>query len=289
MPITKKTLAGYPQWNVDAASGGATVVIKEYVAWSDMVTYANSLLPQITISGTGFVIVLGATWDGNPAYRVKNFTIRPSFDERSKSTSKSALFGYADIPDYDWAEFTITYEFPGYGQSSDQGDDPIPYLHHSWSSALEYIEIDKGSWVWDTGEPVGKKVPQGIIATRTTHRIEWPLILNPPWSILRATQGKVNNASFKFKSGTVPAEALLFLNADIEQRVLGDGTVAYKMIYYFEEAVGRYDAVTGQPAGWNHFWRDDKKSGWYRVWRTDNDGNLHRVYETADFDALFGL
>jgi len=292
---TVTQLSGYPQWQVDAMDGGALATMKVFVPWSDVITYANSLLPTVTITGTGLQIILGATWDVNPAYRVRDFTIRPFYEGPAPRTeTSSSLYGFANTPDYDFAEFEITYEYPGWGTTSDQGDDPIPYLRHSWSTGLEYIGVHAGKYYWDTGG--GKTrvdqetITQGIIAPHTTHRIEWPLILNPPTNIIRDLIGKVNDVDFNFKTGTVPAEALLFVGADVDQRILGDGTIAYKMTYVFEEAVGRKDAVSGSAGGWNHFWRDDKdKSGWYRVWRLDDSGAYVRIYEKDNFNQLFGL
>lgn len=291
---TVTQIAGYPQWDVDAMSGGAVVTMKVIVPWSDVITYADSLMPKVTITGTGLQLVLGATWDANPAYRVRNFTIRPLFSgEAPKTTTSSSLYGYSTTPDYDYAEFEIQYEYPGWGTDSDQGDDPIPYLRHSWSTGLEHIAVPSARYYWeDSSGKVRVKqqsVSQGIVAMHTTHRIEWPLLLNPPFDIIRDTIGHVNNTTFNFKTGTAPAEALLFMGADIDQRILGDGTIAFKMVYIFEEALGRTDEVTGADAGWNHFWRDDQDaSGWYRVWRRTNSG-YQRVYPTADFNPLFGL
>ena len=289
-----KRLVGYPQWDVDILSGDTIVVDKVHVAWSELVTYANTLYPTLTITGSSLAAVIPAGWPGNTNYRARKFTITPLADEQARTTSDAALWAGAGLlPVYDAAVFTITYGLPNWGSAS--SNDPIVFLRHSWSTSLEYLTIQPNGWVWSStaSTPVAS-VEEGVGASLVlpirSHQVDFPLLINPPFAAIRSLEGKVNSVAFTFRTGVCPIGTLLFLGADVEEQWLATGVVTYQMSYKFAECTGRIDASDGSAAGWNHFWRPTAgTNGWYKVQRASPGSGSPRPFGTGNFNPLFGL
>jgi hypothetical protein len=287
--------SGYPQFDVDTFTGRAIVRERWHVTSASWVSFFAGLFPTTTVPGTSIITALGGVWDMNPAFRVSSVHVEPYAGERSKTDSNSSYFGYGVGPVYDYWVFDITYEIPEWEDASGSGGDPIPYIKHDWRIGSRMIAVPHDSWRWvSAGESpanpeIDADIDIGIQNSVVTHVLKWPKITNPPFANIRSLVNTVNSADVTWRTGTAIEETLLFRGADVTESDQY-GLRVYDMSYFFEECVGRKDALTGDPAGWNHFWRDESgHAGWYKAENTQNDSGNSYAFATGSFDALFGL
>jgi hypothetical protein len=286
--------AGFPQFDVDVFTGRAIVRERWKVPNASWISFFANLFPSTTIPGTTIISALGGVWDMNPAFRVSNVHIEPYGGGSSLTDSNSSYFGYGVGPVYSFWTFDITYEIPEWSDVAGSGGDPIPYIKHDWQIGTRLIAVPEASWKWISAaesdpDIAGETLDIGIQHSVTTHVLTWPKILNPPFANIRTLQSNLNNAAITWRTGTAATETLLFRGADVSEEDQY-GMRVYQMRYFFEEAVGRKDALTGDPAGWNHFWRDDgAKAGWYKAENKNPTSGNTNAFGTASFDSLFGL
>jgi hypothetical protein len=155
------------------------------------------------------------------------------------------------------------------------------------------IVSDPGNTWYIYGKSVGDKDQKAVseqanatVAVVTMeHDIEWSYVLNPPWSAVRSTIGRVNAYSF---AGS-PSECLLFLGADCSREVTNKGLKRWRMSYKFSEKNQNHLDPT-KPMGWNHFLRPegDKAGRFQRLGRkvpVDADGNPPVTILTSGMNA----
>jgi hypothetical protein len=181
----------------------------------------------------------------------------------------------------------------------DEGD-PTTFLEHSVNAGSEYLQIppkkievsekDVDEYTPGGAPPAdaepNRDIKLGIYKNIVTveHSLKWKFALNPPWTTIYQTLGKVNNQALSiFKNAK--KETVLFSGISGQQsyRFFRRRATAspWSLDFKFSQ---RYIHEGGKHYGWNHVY-SPAKNKWVRPIRA-NDGNKP-LYELADFLDLF--
>ncbi|GAB6164277.1 hypothetical protein JCM19992_02770 [Thermostilla marina] len=167
----------------------------------------------------------------------------------------------------------------------DRHDGPAPpdgtHITYRMECTTETMAVDRAGWYAADrpGEPLPGDAPWMRIVPTTDHRLTWRQVVDPPWTAIRALQGKVNASEFL---GCTPG-TLLFAGATANKLYRGSfeegaSSFCWEIDYLFRE---RAIKQGGQVWGWNYVYRADPP-GWVEL---RNDAGP--FYEAGDFSALF--
>ncbi len=190
-----------------------------------------------------------------------------------------------DLVDYNgsYAKAVVDYSTL---DSNDRNDGPINEegTSISYKMVVESTETLLPSTGWRWGDTVTalpddiallKQIPQ------TTHFVTWSNVSNPPWELITARQGTVNNAVFL----GCAAETLLFRGAEANKLYRpgsglheGPSAFVWAIKYAFSEKTIK---MNGRTYGWNHVYHPETG-----IWTVVNNG-MSRVYDAGDFNSLF--
>lgn len=181
----------------------------------------------------------------------------------------------------------------------DEGD-PTTFLEHSVNAGAEYLhiapkKIDVSEKDVDEYMPGGPppadaepnrdpKLGMYKLIGTIEHSLKWKFALNPPWTTIYQTLGKVNNQALSiFKNAKRQTVLFTGISGQQNYRFFRRRTTAspWSLDFKFSQ---RYIHEGGKHYGWNHVY-SPRKNKWVIPVRT-NDGNKS-LYEAADFLQLF--
>ncbi len=191
-----------------------------------------------------------------------------------------------DLVDYDgsFAQAVVKY---GTSTGSERSDVPLNDEKTSITYKMvvdsEEITLPASGWKWwDTfgaipsGTLIVKKLPV------TEHILTWSEVIDPPWNVITALQGKVNANEFL----GCPAGTLLFRGAEAYKLYRhGAGiedepaSFVWSIKYTFRE---RAVKMNGMVYGWNHIYRETTGS-----WIPIANSLSKFLYDAGDFSTLF--
>jgi len=155
------------------------------------------------------------------------------------------------------------------------------HLTYRMLFAAEDQPILPTGWRW-IDDPAGS-LPADLVLNKripvTEHHLTWHQVIQPPWDVIQALQGKVNEAEFLgAAAGTLlfeGAEANKLFRAGFES---GPSEFCWQIRYVFLERAIKHG---GAVYGWNHVYRGSPP-GWVEV-----TNGSDRLYDAADFSPLF--
>jgi hypothetical protein len=106
-----------------------------------------------------------------------------------------------------FAKITVHYETP----RSDEGANASSILIYRKEYDSETVRIPGGdlAWLGNSSAAFPADAEGNLILPVTIHRLAWHQAVNPPWTAIRACQGKLNAGEFL----GIPAGLLLFEGA----------------------------------------------------------------------------
>jgi len=220
---------------ITPTSGSFEVV--ERIAWADTIPRLREIFPISTSS----VIGLPEVDPFFGTYRASSVKMRAHGGEPKQIGRNIGFTAGVQIPVYDHNIFTITYSSNqnDYTDSSEQSNDPVPFLSHSWSAGGEIITVENADMKWSGGDAARAHAAASnanFIVPTIEHSITWHRVKTPPFEAIRSALGKVNVSTMDFDTGTnIWPETLLFLGAELSRDILTDGTRAWQVVYKFSE------------------------------------------------------
>ena len=162
------------------------------------------------------------------------------------------------------AKITIEYrpiEFTGSGPDEMKAG---TFATYNQGQSVEFVDISPES-VAPEGADANERVPpnERIVVPffSTRHEITWHQVQDPPWSLISALKGHVNNASIQIPTTSLvlPAETLLFAESSSRQTIRYDGEITTELTLVFLEK--RQVFLGGSASyGWNHKFNSKTKS-----------------------------
>ncbi len=276
MTVHFKELAGSPieQYTLEGFRARREFLID----WQDRDAFAAEVLGSATPFGGGGSI----HYPGKPSVYAVKLRFEP-FDPdapeiQSLDNLSVGLNSYGDSLAKAVVEYRTIVD-------RDREDGPAnqvgTHLTYRMAFSSESVPLASDGWVWEDQPAVA--LPGGMELARaipmTEHRLIWRQVVNPPWGVIHAMQGRVNAGEFL----GCPAETVLFEGAEANKLFRagleeGPSQFAWQIAYVFRERSVKHG---GAVYGWNHVYRGDPP-GWVRP--TNGAGHL---YDTADFSELF--
>lgn len=288
MPVTATDISGSPTGGYDNRGLYARRIVR--VDWDDIDAFAAELMPASISYGGGIIQYPGGSFStGNPNLRVSSFTWKPEHGPQSQITNPGSC-GTGAAPTYEYALFEIEYRYPQSPQDNSAATtrgDPVPFLEHRVTSGGQLITLEQDSsatnlWVWESGQNVPDDVPINVFIGTTQHSVTWPRVPAPNWPNLEQFKGTVNDAAFSLRGYSYPEESLLYLNYDMTEIVMTNGSVAYNLTLHFEGKLVRLTDDTY--GGHNHFWNKEENN-WERIHKFA--ATTKGPYRTNNFNNLF--
>lgn len=312
--------AGFPRFR--GGQDGQEATVKGWVNYDEYPDFIAQMQPPSTYSSGTMTIQYGAALPGHPYLRVTDWEAEPwpyhTAEQDDNDYFKTPLMYVTLI-------FRFVKQQINSGEDPDSDNpDPVPYLIHRLSVGGQVLSLDNDGLMWDdirrrlgnwnpepffdqggadeecdnskrqkVGVPAGmlEKINAVLQIPHIEHEITWPRVPRPPFSYIKSYVGKVNSLPMTFKTGTIPAECLLFTGARVQQTVMSNGQVSWELVYSFAErqVVARDQEAVG---GWNHFFRASKPRPIYPYevngqpggTATDPDGSR---YQTGDFPGPY--
>lgn len=269
-------LAGSP--TEQYTSDGFTATRTFLIAWEDRDAFAAEVMGTASQYGGGTPV----QYPGKTSVVAVRLRFEPFDPDAPDVQTLDALTIGLNSYSGSYAKAIVDYD-----TTSDEDLENSPssefgtYLTYSMVHDFDAIALPLDGWQWED-EPTAA-VPSDLELVKavpvTLHRLIWHQVVNPPWSLIHATQGKVNAGEFL----GCPAETLLFEGAETGKlyRATADDSgsdFAWQIEYVFRERSVKHG---GNVYGWNHLYRPDP-AGWDRL---TNGSDL--LYDTANFATLF--
>jgi len=294
--------AGYPKFS--GGQDGQQAVVKGWVNYDEYPAFIAEMQPPSVDNGTTMTIQYGAALPGFSYLRVTEWDAEPW----PAHTAEQDANDYFKTP---LMYVTLTFRFvkqqinSGEDPSSDNPD-PVPYLIHRLSVGGQVLSLDNDGLMWDdirrrlgnwNPEPFfaeggpdeecqnSKRQKVGVTAgmlekinavlqiPHIEHEITWPRVPRPPFTAIKTLVGCVNQSAMSFKTGTIPAECLLFTGARVQQTQMSNGENSWELVYSFAErqVVARDQQALG---GWNHFFRASRPRPIYPYLTNGDPGGI---------------
>lgn len=282
MPVARVPVGGYPRFNFTPRSGSITW--KWRINWSDVSAFLYEIFP----ASTNTSIYQSEAEPLSQKLFASSVEIEPLGGDAARfSTGINGDYTHSNLYQ-NGAVATVTYSTPESNLSdsgnnpNSNGNDPVPFLSHSWSCGGEYVNFDSEaelSWgaydatgvLFDSGD-TAKGVEAGFPVPLIEHQIRWSKVKKPSFSAIRDRIGLVNSDPITLRTtgNTRPIlpECLLFIGAELQQDVFADGGKGWEVTYRFSERVINEQNIYLSAlsygdisyGGWNHFF-DAKKGG----------------------------
>lgn len=286
MPVARVLCGGYPRFNFTPRSGSITW--KWRINWSDVSAFLYEIFP----ASTNTSIYQSEAEPLSQKLFASSVEIEPIGGEGARfSTGIAGDYTSSNLYQ-NGAIATVTYSTPESNLSdsgnnpSSNGDDPVPFLSHSWSCGGEYVtfdseaelhwaEINTSGVVTNTSD-TARGVEAGFPIPLIEHQIKWSKVRQPPFSKIRERIGLINSDPIVLRTTgslrPIFPECLLFIGAELQQDVFANGSKGWEVTFRFSERVINGESIH-QPSsnltyagieygGWNHFF--DAKKGAFR-------------------------
>jgi len=279
-----RELAGSPE--EDYGPGGMKATRRFVTDWDDR----NAVVLEILGDGYEFAATGAMEYPG--AERVKAMRCRARPYIATPDTQQEFDDITSDINAYRYCELTVEYET--FDPQEDEEDMPEiesdTFLTYRLDFGGEMMTVPGQALQWQNAANV--PVPEELKAVKRIpiieHHLSWKRVITPPWSAIRSTVGKVNNAAFI----GVGAEQLLFDSCRADKEFIQVDELQSPQYGWRLDYVFRQRTITGLGAnqdntfGWNHFWRSlGDVPAWDRLIVGGNENA--RMYELASFSPLF--
>ena len=257
MPVARKLMSGYPKFNFTPRSGSVTW--KWRINWSDVSAFLYEIFPASTNTSI-------YQSEAEPLSK-KLFASSVEIDPLG---GEAAPFSVGINGDYtsstlymNGAVATVTYSTPesnltdtGSSNPNSNGNDPVPFLSHSWSCGGEFVNFDdQAKLTWGTFIPVfglpllapiesndsARGTDAGFPIPTIEHQIRWSKVKKPPFHTIRECCGCVNSDSIWLRTTgdrrPVLPECMMFIGAELSQDVFADGSKGWEATYRFSERI----------------------------------------------------
>lgn len=257
MPVARVLISGYPKFNFTPRSGSVTW--KWRINWSDVSAFLYEIFPASTNTSI-------YQSEAEPLSK-KLFASSVEIDPLG---GEAAPFSVGINGDYtsntlymNGAVATVTYSTPESNLSdsgnnpNSNGNDPVPFLSHSWSCGGEFVNFDdKANLTWGKFNDVlhgtlvsipimdndsARGTDAGFPIPTIEHQIRWSKVKNPPFHTIRECCGCVNSDAIWLRTtGTrrpILPECMMFIGAELSQDVFADGSKGWEMTYRFSERI----------------------------------------------------
>jgi hypothetical protein len=285
--IQFEELDGSPRITINQQGVLATRSFK--VGWTDWQNFAKELIGIWRIIGAATQFVSPIAFPGLPNLIVSEVHVEPfqpdSPDGNAGVTLGAATNSYAA----GGAKVTAQYRTQFDLNNRDRDDLPqVPdgtFLVYSAELAAEVLTIPGRTFEW-VGTAPAEMLPDdlnpGILIPSGDFTLDWQRVLQPPWTVIRGTRGKVNSSVFL----GAPAGCVLFLGAQVTRQFqfIEDGGF-WQVEYRFSE--NTKELSTGAKVGWNYFYKETPVAGEHWVEVRDQSGRT--PYLAADFTPLFSF
>ena len=276
MSVSFKELGGSPfeQYGLEGFSARRQFL----VAWEDRDAFAAEVLGTATKYG-------GTTWVNYPG-KESVFAVRLRYepfdpdnpDAKPIAHLTEGLNSYSNS----FAKATVDYKTINARDRDDGPENEIgTHLTYRMRYGAEYQPIPARGWAWqdDPGTPAADDLNLVKVIPITEHHLTWHQVINPPWEVIHALQGKVNSEVFL----ACPQATLLLEGAEANKLYRagfesGPSEFCWQIHYLFRERAVKHG---GQVYDWNHFYRE-KPPGWVEL-----TNGSDRLYDLADFTPLF--
>ena len=277
--IPYAVMPGYPKFN-RVRDGGDTASMVVRIKAANIAAWMEEMLPSpMIVSGRVYTPPRWGIQSG--ALFVQSCRVEPFDGNKVLSTY---------MPEADIAGGTpyalVTMEFAPSKNEDDQEDSSQPetFLTHSMTSGGSFMRLKQqfstfywgtvgfGNEVEDPAVDIMKMVPT------IEHNLQWPRVLNPPWTAMMDMLGKVNSSSQAlFKNAA--AETVMFMGWSASQVYLSTGIQPWQLDCKFSQRQFKWGTTT---ITWNHFW--NPKTG---SWQIPVTGAGVKVFGTGDLRAMF--
>ncbi len=271
-----KELAGSPREQY--TSEGFLAIRTFLIAWEDRDAFAVEVLGTVSEYGSGTSV----HYPGKPSVLAVRLRFEPFDPDAPDVQPLGDLTVGLNSYSGSFAKATVDYRTLVERDRDDGPPNEIgTYLSYRMGFRSDSVLVTTEGWEWD--DDPNAPLPSGLRMSKdapvTEHRLTWHQVIQPPWSVIHATQGKVNGSEFL----GCPAETLLFEGAEAGKlfRAGSDEIAtqfAWQIDYIFRERSIKHG---GNVYGWNHIYRPDP-AGWARL----TNGTAY-LYDTADFNSLF--
>ncbi|HLA85338.1 MAG TPA: hypothetical protein VJL29_11135 [Thermoguttaceae bacterium] len=275
MSVAFRELGGSPREQYDA--NGFSARREFLIAWEDRDAFAVEVLGEAAQYGGTF----WTTYPGKPSVFAVRIRFEPIDADRPDRKELAGLTEGLNSYSNSFAKAVVEYETVNELDREDgpENEDGTQISYKMLFSA-EYQPIGPGGWSWvDTSDPLPADQPLVKWVPMTEHHLTWRKVVHPPWTMIQALQGTVNQSEFL----GCPAGTLLFEGAQAGKLYAGDiasgpSPFCWEIKYLFRERSIKHD---GNVHGWNHFYREDP-AGW-----AEATNGTAKMYDEADFNALF--
>lgn len=260
MPVARVPVGGYPRFNFTPRSGSITW--KWRINWSDVSAFLYEIFP----ASTNTSIYQSEAEPLSQKLFASSVEIEPLGGDAARfSTGINGDYTHSNLYQ-NGAVATVTYSTPESNLSdsgnspNSNGNDPVPFLSHSWSCGGEYINFDdQAKLTWGTFDPAGignstarlsfpvasndtaRGVEAGFSIPTIEHQIRWSKVKKPPFEIIRECIGCVNSDAIWLRTTgskrPILPECMMFVGAELSQDVFADGSKGWEMTYRFSERI----------------------------------------------------
>lgn len=265
MPVARVPCGGYPRFNFTPRSGSITW--KWRINWSDVSAFLYEIFP----ASTNTSIYQSEAEPLSQKLFASSVEIEPLGGEAARfSTGINGDYTHSNLYQ-NGAIATVTYSTPesnlsdsGHNPNSN-GNDPVPFLSHSWSCGGEYVNFDDQAKLnWGTfAAPISglsglssqltpsndsaKGIEAGFAIPTIEHQIRWSKVKNPPFETIRECIGCVNSDAIWLRTTgnkrPILPECMMFIGAELSQDVFADGSKGWEMTYRFSERVIKAEQI----------------------------------------------
>lgn len=268
MPVARVPVSGYPRFNFTPRSGSITW--KWRINWADITPFLYEIFPASTSTS----IFQSEAEPLSKKLYASSVDIEALGGEQARfSTGLAGDYTSTNLYQ-NGAIATVTYSTPesnltdtGSSNPNTNGDDPVPFLSHSWSCGGEYINFDDEAKItWGTFEDNGvnslrtvpvvsndtaKGVEAGFAIPTIEHQIKWSKVKKPPFEVIRDRIGCINSDNIWLRTTgskrPVLPQCLMFIGAELSQDVFADGSKGWEMTYRFSERIIKAEQLARVP------------------------------------------
>ena len=185
----------------------------------------------------------------------------------------------------------VTYKAPGRGDSREEEQPDGTRISISRESTGEFLSIPGRGLYWKTSD---KRLPPDahpvMVTSITRWRFRWAGVIRPPWSVIEAVKGTVNEEAYRLPFPGIPVsppETLLFEGAtsEIDAQFGSVASTQMTLVYTFQQKQS-YGLGGSEAYGWNHAY-DPATGLWDKPYSVATPGDYKYMYSSGDLSHLF--